>query len=67
MQEPRPCRNILCGENVLAGSKNEFCFRCQAELAKMRAELDRLSGVWLPLEAEFVAWCREHGKPHPHE
>ena len=67
MAEPRPCRNIVCDQQVGAWSPHEFCTGCMAQLVEMRGELDKLEQVWLSLEDEFVTWCAEHGQPHPHE
>lgn len=64
-EERKPCANPDCGNDV--GSQMDFCFTCNNELRsdadKLAEDLDKL----LALEAEFVAFCIEHGLPHPHE
>lgn len=64
---PKPCRNVDCENTVSDASGLEFCFTCTGKVKHDYAELEHELDRKLADEALFVAYCEEHGLPHPHE
>lgn len=66
-EERRVCATYDCDNTVAASLPSGFCFTCMSGLARDERELASDLDKVLRLEAEFVAYCEEHGLPNPHE
>jgi hypothetical protein len=67
VSDRKPCRNPVCDQSVSMNGGMDFCFNCSAMLVRDAAELAIDLSKVLRLEAEFRAWCLDHGQPDPHD
>lgn len=63
----RVCVAFDCGNSISPNNPAEFCYVCSSALAHEEKELEKELGAFLTLEAQFFAWCLDHGQPSPHD